>query len=320
MLKFLENNLNVDLAPIVSGNKTVTLALTCDQSNVVPHEFSAYCCDVNGVRLTTDLPFTVSISQTDSQLFTLNLDFSVGKYYPNHFYYIKILNTSNDDYYILNIKTDFFTPLSENLWTNSDNEIYEISGIQYKEKVTSKSLNNKFKALLNNTGYLFNKITKLYELYNHKSPIDDVMALVQSGVFPINSTVTFTKNLNDDISTTLITYSDNSKCILATYNYSDYNIVRVTKKGSVTSDVETSSMPLLDSITISELKSDGVTLVKNIGTIEVKREPLEFNNVFLKDYDDSLSDEVIDIDADNILSEYKYYRTDRISGYTVVVN
>lgn len=315
MLKFLETNFNIDIQQLLT-QKIIQLSLTCDQSNSVPNTISAYFIDDNGNQITSNIPFSISIAKSTNQLFILTLDASSNThFYPNSLYNVKIINTANNDTYTITLKFDYFTSLNENLWQNSDKELYTLTNIGYKNNANSKEINNIFRSIINNTSFLYSKINNLFKLYNQNKPIDDILSLVQTGIFPINSTVQISKNSNGDISSILISYTDNSKFILASYVYADYNIVRVTKKNGVSSDVETSNISLLNSISISEVKSDGITIIRKIGTITVNRSISEFNNIFLSDYDASL----LDTDSNNILSEYKYYRTNTIAGYNVMV-
>ena len=319
MLKFLETNFNIDIQQLLT-QKIIQLSLTCDQSNSVPNAISAYFVDGDGNQITSNIPFSISITKSTNQLFTLTLDASLNThFYPNSLYNVKIINTANNDTYTITLKLDYFTSLNESLWQNSDKELYTLTNIGYKNDATSKEINNIFRSIINNTSFLYSKINNIFKLYNQNKPIDDILSLVQTGIFPINSTVQISKNVNGDISSILISYTDNSKFILASYIYADYDIVRVVKKNGTSSDIETGSISLLNSINVSEVKSDESTVIRKIGTITINRSTSEFNNIFLSDYNASLSSDVIDIDPNNILSEYKYYRTNTIVGYNVVV-
>jgi hypothetical protein len=69
---------------------------------------------------------------------------------------------------------------------------------------------------------------------------------------------------------------------------------------------------------VNAIDSSG-NLIYNLGTVTLTRSstPTIYSIPYLKDYDSTLASDVIATDPDNILSDYKYYQTNTITGWTV---
>lgn len=317
MLAFLETDLTVDASGLNIGggsNNSLAVPITIDKRSTLAALTSFTATVPNNVDTTA--PFTLSVTKLDSQYCILNIIFNqpIANVHFNELRVITI-HGSNGDTFTINVTPNYANAFTSANWTNSD-ETLAIDDIDLRGALTSKSINNMFRALLSTSLTALNqaKNNAIYYYYKQKHLNDIIDFAIAGGSSFEPSTSTITYNSDGNASTIITTYANRKLRI--TYTYSSYTLNRISGVDQIT-PLTTESISLLSSFVIEVLDNTNA-VVYILGTITINRAVNTYSIPYLKDYNNTLPLDQIAIDPDNILSNYKYYKTNTITGWTVV--
>lgn len=336
-LTFLENTLYIDASGFTfgGGGTSIVLGLTLDQRSTIPTSFTSFdIYDVDGSTiLSSNFPFTINSllkngSSNQNWLLTLTFDQSSDNIKFNFKRKI-VLHANTGNTYTLYIIVDYANAYTLSSWTNDNSDITSLTEIDLHEGQISTNLNDRLKALLHTSldGWNNAKNSIKYYYYKNKYLNDIIDVAVGVGVLPEKATGTITLNANGDISTLLINYPDRSfgNNILITFTYSsgsNYTISRMQKRSGVINPtpIESKIISLLNSFRIDSVDGSN-NVIYNLAQVVITRSVNVLTVPFLSDYDSSLPSDSTDTAAlaANMLSDFKYYQTNTITGWTVVV-
>jgi hypothetical protein len=317
MLAFLETDLTVDASGLNIGgssNNSLAVPITIDQRSTLAALTSFTATVPNNADAT--VPFTLSVTKLDTQYCTLNIIFNqpIANVHFNELRVITI-HGSNGDTFTINITINYASTFTSANWTNSD-ETLAIDDIDLRGALTSKSINNMFRALLSTSLTALNKAKNnaIYYYYKQRH-LNDIIdfAIAGGSSFEPSSTV-ITYNSDGNVNSLITTYANRKLRI--TYNYTSYTLNRLSGADQTT-PLTTESVSLLSSFLIEVLDSANA-VVYTLGTVTINRSVNTYSIPYLKDYNSTLPSDQIATNPDNILSNYKYYKTNTITGWTVV--
>lgn len=311
-----------------SGGTTTTLDLILDQRSNIPTSFTSFTIydTDNTTPLSANLPFTIdSLARISNQKWTLSLTYDQDVANVKFGFNRKILLTANTgDTFIVYIQTDYANSFGVSSWTNA-NDITDLNDIDLRGPFTSISINQRLLALLHGifTGIDQAKDFVKYYFYGKRYLSDIIDIAIGAGVAPETATGTITLNANGDIATLLINYSNRN--ILVTYTYSsspNYSIDRMQVRDGITTPTPLGSVitSLLDNLRI-DIVDGSNNIIYNLANVNIIRNSGMLSIPFLEDYDTGLSLSSTDTVAlaKNMLADYKYYKFNTITGWTVTV-
>lgn len=319
MLTFLENDLKFDASGLTIGvgsTSKVSYTLTLDQNSTIPNTFTV---------TTSGSPFTPTLTKINNQEYllelTLNQPLANIKFNTNHVLHIVADTTDTTD---INVEINYANSFSESNWQNSADAI-SVDDIDWKGPFTSLSLNNRLRSILTNAINALNQArlnTKFY-FFKEKYLSDIIEFAIEAGSTVEDSTAVITYNSDGTIDSIIKSYGSGrlrNQKIEIVYNYSNFNVTRIQKRGVVETTLETTVVSLVTSFDINALNNSG-NLIYKLGTVTINRtgSPALYSVPYLKDYVDTGNPLVDDILPDNIMSNYKYYKTNTITGWTVTV-
>lgn len=320
MLNFLENNLKLNASGLnIGSGATLTTNLTLDQRNIIPATFTV-TVPPNG---DASVPYSATLIKITDQIcqLTITFDQPIANVHFGENRTLVISSTSGN--FNLNVEINYTNAFSSNNWTNTTASL-TIDDVDFKSPLNSTSINNRLLSLLHSAITSLNQIKNYIQYYSFKEKyLSDIIDFaLASGNSMEPSTTTITTNANNNITSILKVYAtgrNRTERILITYTYNDYDLIRLRKRDSVYTELYTDSINLLSSFTVDAVDSSN-NLIYRLGTITINRSLSSeiYSNPFLFDYNDSLPIEIVDKDPDNILSDYKYYKTYGITGWTVV--
>lgn len=322
MLSFLENALKLDASGLnIGGGGQLIATLTLDQRSSIAISTFTVTVPPNEDAST---PFSVTLVKTSSQLCTLTITFNQPiqnvRFGKNR---TLLITANNSETFNLDIEINYTNSFSSSNWSNAS-AITDLDDIDFKGPLTSASLNNRLLALLHSAITSANQIKNIFKYYSFKekylSDIIDFAISAGSSLEP--STSIITNNSNGDITSIIINYNtgrNRTEKIKITYTYGDYTIKRLRKRNSTYTELTTEMISLLNSFRVDAI-DNSENIIYNLGVITINRSAdyTIYNIPYLKEYNATLPPETIDIDPDNLLSDYKYYKTYTITGWTVV--
>jgi hypothetical protein len=320
MLSFLESSIAIDATGLsFGGAATATTYLTLDQRSSAGIVSFTVTVPPNG---DSSVPYTATLTFVDTQKCLLTITF--GQPMANvHFNEIRTLTitANNSDTYNLDLQINYTDAFILANWQNSA-DIAAISDLATSSPLTTPLVNNRFLALLRFAITGLNKAKELISRYAIKKSLPDIIDFaIMSGTSPIPATATLTTDSNCNILTLTTVYSDAvrgvSQKILVTYTYSTYTIKRVIKRNNNFLEVTNENISLLSSLTIDALDNSN-NIIYHLGTVTINRTETIIAVPGIPDYNDTLPPETINTDPNNIVSDYKYYKTFVITGWTVV--
>lgn len=321
MLAFLESHLVIDASGLnFSEMPSVSAGLTLDNRSAASIDSFTVTVPPNSDGT---IPFSASMTKTGQ---TCILKVTFDKPVENIGFNLKrnIKITANTgDFCDFTIEINYANSFVPNDWKNISNT-NALDDIDSGAPLNSKSINDRFMGLIRISATALNKATVALKLYafKNKSLPDIIDFALMAGTCPLPATASIARNSNGDISTCVTTYSDPQRGIAQkiriNYNYASGQIIRCIKRNGSYLDQESTPTSLLNSITISALDSNDA-VIYSLGSIIFARTQSVISIPYLKDYDAGLPAEKVQSDPDNILSNYKYYKTSLITGWTVSV-
>lgn len=325
MLNFIENQLKLDASGLSIGsntNNTIIANLTLDQRSIGTTSFPTIdIYDITNTNIiTTNLPFDITLTKSLTQncilQITLNKPLSDVKLNINR----KVRITSNlGETFDLYIEINYANNFSIDNWVNSE-EVISVDDIDFHGPFTSLSINNKLRALLSSLINSLNqaRLNTKYYFFKDKYLSDIIEFAIEAGSTLENSSSSITYNSDGTISSILKIYNtgrNRTERIKITYNYATYSITRVQKRGAITTDLESVNTQLINSFKIEALDNTNA-VIYTLGQIIINRNaiPTLYSVSYLKDYNNGLTP----TDPDNIMADYKYYKTNTITGWTVI--
>lgn len=321
-LNFIENDLKLDASGInIGGSGTITTTLTLDQRNTIPATFTVTV--PNNVD-DDSIPYTATLVKgTDNQTCTLTITFSQPAANVRFGTTRTLTVSSSSGDFSLNVEINYTNAYIANNWTNATAST-TLDNFSNKANLTSSPLNTKLLALLQSATNSLNQVKNYIKYYSFREKyLSDIIDFaIASGSSMEATTGTITSNSDNNIISIVKDYEvgrNRTERIKIEYTYGNYSIIRLRKRDSTYTELETTTMSLLDSFIVKAIDGSNNTIYK-LGTVTITRSvtPTIYSNPYLLDYDDSLPLETIDTDPDNILSDYKYYKTNVITGWTVV--
>ena len=321
MLAFLESSIYLDASGLsFGGSQTLTAALTLDRGSS-----SAITAMTITVPVNTDSskPYSAAISKVDEHrwLLTITFDQPLANV---HFGEKRLLTitANNAETFTLGVEINYAAALVPTNWLSNSTETTSLNPLG-KSPITSSTINTMLRTLLSTAITALN--TARYALkkigFKNKNLPDVIDFVIAAGASPLSSTTAITRNELGEPSFLVTDYTDErgaSQRIRVAYTYADYPLKRLIKRGTNFQEVTSETTRALNTLVVEALDGSGALMYK-IGTITIKRETECICNVqHLKDYNDALSPATIDVDPDNQMSFYKYYKTFPMSGWAVV--
>lgn len=311
MLKFTDNIFKVDISDLPDS---IAIPLTLDQSSdagITGCNVTYYDVD-NITVITTDLPFDAYISKEDSQNYILTINnYSASAIFG--FNYRLTLTSNTSSTFDVYVELNFASKLTPDYWDNSSQSITDISNFNSHKSLTTLTVNEIFRSLLNTSLTALGQVKNLVKFYYFKNRyLNDIIELTLAGINPETNTTTVTYNSDSKITSSKIVYE--GRIVKITYNYTNISVIRLRKRGAVYTVLDdTGISSLLSSFTVAVVDSNDVVLY-TLGTVTINRAETIYSNPYLSDYIEANGD----TDSSNILSDYKYYRGYFITGWSVV--
>lgn len=318
MLAFLETGLKLDASGLAIGtgaNNTISVGLTIDQRSANLPSFTASV----PANLDATIPYTLVVTKINAQLCKLDIIFD--KPVANvHFGETRTLtiNGGGGNTYSLPLEVNYANSFNTTDWTNSS-EVLSIDDIDIRGPLTSVSMNNRLRALLHSSLTAFNQIKNYIQYYSFKEKylhdIIDFAIMGGSSLEPSVSTISYNSDGNVTQIITDYQAGANSRSITRlkiSYTYANYTLNRLMGSDANT-PLTTETISLLNTIKIEALDNSNNS-VYTLGTITLNRAVNVSSIPYLKDYNVAL----LPSDPDNKLSDFKYYRTNTVTGWTVV--
>jgi hypothetical protein len=162
-----------------------------------------------------------------------------------------------------------------------------------------------------------------YYFFKEKYLSDIIEFAIEAGSTLENSNAVITYNSDGTINYIIKTYTTSrgrNQQVKITYTYGNFNIIRIQKRGNVEIQLETTVASLITGFKIDALNNSGA-LIYSLGSVAINRSasPTLYSIPYLHDYLDTGNPTIDAINPDNIMADYKYYRTNTITGWTVTV-
>ena len=326
MLAFLESSLSIDASGLNVGgvsNNFTYFTLSLDRRSATPASCTVDIYDESNVKLTANFPFTITTQSISASkiIFKITFDQPVANVKVGAIRKITIKAASGDTADV-NLQVNYSGSYQSALWANSDDTL-ETDDIDLRGPLTSKYINNRLKNILYTALAGVNRALEIVKKFNFKERYlsDLVDAIVLSGANPESSTNAIAYNADGSINTITSTYSTRTRFpnVKTFFTYASTSIQRVIKRSGSETYLTAETISVLSGIRVDAVDENGNTIF-NIANVSITRNPdwFTYSSPFLKDYNDTLPIETRDSDPDNILSDYKYYRTHNITGWTVV--
>ena len=311
MLKFTDSIFKVDISNLP---ETIDIPLTMDQSSDAEiTECAVTYYDIDNITvITTDLPFMAVIAKGDSQNYILTIsNYSASVIFG--FNYRLTLTSDTSSTFDIYLELNFASKLIPTNWDNSNQSIDDISNFNSHKSLTTLTVNEIFRGLLNTSLTALGQVKNLIKFYYFKNRyLNDIIELTLAGINPEANSTTVSYNSDSKITTMIIVYA--GRIIKITYTYTNISIVRLRKRGTVYTVLDdTGISSLVSSFTVAVVDSSDNVLY-TLGTVTINRAETVYSNPYLSDYIEANGD----TDPSNILSDYKYYRGYFITGWTVV--
>ena len=319
MLAFLESHLAVDASGLnFSASPSLSMGLAIDsRSNPA---ISTFTVEVPPNSDGT-IPFSASmIKNGNIGILKITFDKPVGNIGFNMKRSLNIIANTNESCPIT-IEINYANSFVPSDWKNISNTDV-LDDIDSGAPLNSKSINDRFMGLIRISATALNKAANALKMYSFKSKnLPDIIDFaLMAGVSPISANANIIRNNNGDITSCIAVYANSergvSQKIRINYTYEAHQLIRCIKRGDTYLDQESSTVSLLKSISVYAL-DDSDAIIYNLGSVDFIRAQNVVAVPFLKDYNPGLSPEAVQSDPDNILSNYKYYKTSLITGWTV---
>ena len=206
-------------------------------------------------------------------------------------------------------------------WQNANN-INTIDDIDLRSPLNSKTVNDRILGVFRVARTALNKAIESAQLYafKRKTLPDIIDFALGAGACPSPGVAQVTRNARGDVDKVLIEYSAQERGLFnkieIKYLYSDYSLTNVIKHGGPEVNVLIKSTPLLSSIVINSLDEEN-RIALELGSVTINRVEREVAIDGLPDYNAALPPEEINVNPDNIISDFKYYKTFAITGWVV---
>lgn len=325
-IAFLDTEYIIDASSNTIGNSVLLkIPYNLHLTSIVGNVFVVTQYDIDNVtEITTNLPYTVMAMGNGSfpDFLFLNITFNqpISNIYFGLPRAIKIANNGISASILLTV--NYANPVSSSNWGNASDST-TLTNILVHGGLTSNGINTILKSIYQTglTGWSkVNNAIKKFS-FNDKYLQDIIDLAISAGVSTDNSNSTITYNSDGNIAT-LITIYDNafrsgrSKQLKLTYTYAPINTDRLQNRNGSYSILETKSSNQLSVLQIDALDVTG-NIIFHIATVTMIRSLTVYKNPFLADYNASLANPLTD--PNNLLSDYKYYQTPVITGWTVAV-
>jgi hypothetical protein len=326
-LAFLETGLLLDASGLTIGgssNNTLTSNLTIDQRSTST-ALTSFTVTVSANTDTT-LPFTpILATSIDGKVCVLTLTFNqpiTSVHFGNT--YTLTITGADASTYTLSVIVNYANNYSDTNWTNTTNSSLLVADLDNKSSLSSLPLNNKLRSLLQSALTGLNQAYNYIKYYSYKEKyLNDIIDFaIAAGSSYESSTSTVTYNTSGQVATITTTYGNTSRPrtqnIIISYTYANYTLNRLQLRSGIYTTLTTETVSLISGFTVNAIDGSG-NLVYNLGTITLNRSltPTIYSIPYLLDYNSTLSSDVIATDPDNILSDYKYYQTNTITGWTI---
>ena len=324
MFQLLEASYFIDASNISIGsvsNNSIVLSLDLDNRSTIESISSIDIYDDSGLNIiTSNLPYTLSITKISQFKYSLTVLF--GNPVANVKFGINrkiVLTANNSDTSEVRILVGYSNNFIPSDWQNSTEDI-TINNISFKDGLNSSTISTKLKQLFFNSFNTLNLFKNHVKFYSYKKHIEDILyTSIITQCLPESSESVITKNSNGDTLTIVTTFGAGSRYtkVKITYTYADYTVSQLRKRNGTVTILSTYTNSLLNSVKVDALDSSN-NIIYNICQALINRTVSEFSIQDLADYNSSLPSDEVDLDPDNLLSDYKYIQTSLISGWTIV--
>lgn len=324
MFQLLESSYFIDASSISIGsssNNSILLSLDLDNRSTISSIDTVDIYDDSGTnKLSTDMPYILTITKISQFKYSLEVKFSNPvtdvKFGVNRKIVLTADNSDTSEVRILVGYSNNYIPSD---WQNSTEDL-TINNVSFKDGLNSVTISTKLKQLFFNSFNTLNLLKDHIKLYSYKKYIEDILytSIITQNI-PESSDTIITRNSNGDISTIITTFGNGSryKKVKITYTYASYNINQLRKRSSTTTILSTYTDNLLNSVQIDSLDENDI-IIYNICKLLINRSISEFSIQDFIDYNSNLPSDQIDLDPDNLLSDYKYIQVAMITGWTMV--
>lgn len=320
MLSFLESSVAVDASgKSFGGADTVTANLTLDRRSSQAITSFTVAVPANG---DSSVPYTATLTQISGYdyLLTIALDNPLANVHINEKRTLVITSNTSETFDLI-CEINFADPFILSNWSNSAEDVV-LTNIDNQSPDTTQTFNKRIRGLLRSAITGLNKAKYTIDRYKFRRNLPDIIEFaISTGCLQLPSSAAITLTADGDIATCTTTYTSAdrgvSQLILITYTYAPQTIKRLIKRSGNYQEVSTESINLLDTITVDALDGSS-NIIYRIGTVTLNRVETIVPIPYLLDYNDTLPPETINTDPDNIISDYKYYKTFTITGWTVV--
>lgn len=264
----------------------------------------------NVTPLISNFPFTATVVQISSQQYRIDVtNYSATAIFG--FKYRLTLTSSTGSTVDVYIVIGYSTNLVPTLWSNSPQTTDPLENFGEHLALTTPNANLVFRALFNATINAYEQIKNYIKYYSFKHKyLNDIIDLSIHGITPIASDTVVTYDANNNIETITTTYS--GRIVKITNTYASSTITRLRKRNGSYTDLDSNTISLLDTFTVDIINGSSQLLYR-LATVTINRSTGVYTNHLLSDYVESAGD----TDPSNILSDYKYYRTSLMTGWTV---
>jgi hypothetical protein len=316
-LTFLENDLKLDASGLTIGTGStdkISTHLTINQTSTAPTTFNV---------TTSGSPFSATLTKVGGSTqdclleITFNQPLANLQFNVNH---ALTITANTGDTYTLNVEINYANAFNSSNWTNSA-DVVAVDDIDFKGPLTSLSLNNKIRSILTNAIDALNqaRMSARYYFFKEKYLSDIVEFAIEAGSTLESSGAAITYNSDGTINYIVKTYDTGrgrNQKVKISYTYASFDIIRIQKRGITETNLETTVSNLVTDLQIDALNNSDLKLY-TIGKVHIERNSSAtlYAIPYLKDYNNALTA----TDPDNIMADYKYYKTNTITGWTVTV-
>ena len=327
-LIFLESKLSLDISDLNIGtgsNNSIEFYLTRDKrSTTDPVTLSVTVSDANSVDVTGQ-HFNVAASVLGASPNYVNKRYKLTLSFPYPFANVKFgqlyklhIVAPGGDYHDLFVELNYANKFVSTAWGNADEISSLVDDIDLKASLSSKPVNNRLRSLLQGIITSLNQAKQLYTLYRYKDKyLDDIINFaINTGNLYEPSVTSLTTDSNNNIATVITTYGAGRSTTIKlklTYTYSNKNLDRL-KGSNNTIVLETKQVSTLDTIKI-EVLSDADAVIYQLGEVSISRELKTYSISNVAAYDANKAP----TDYENLLSDFRTYRTYVMTGWTVRV-
>lgn len=323
MPAFLEKSISVDATGVIFGNTDetakVSVGLTLDKRSNDSGNFTVNVPINDGDTLPPYSATLIAVPDSSECVLTFTFDRPANIVRFNYVRTLRIMRGGNET--TLDVEINHADKFIIANWQNANNT-NTIDDIDLRASLTSRIVNDRILGVFRVAKTALNRAVENARLYSfkRKSLPDIIDFALGIGACPTPGIAEIVRNANNDVEKVVIEYTSDErgpfKRVAINYVYSDYNVTSVVKHGGPATNMLLKTTPLLNSININLLDSENKVAVE-LGSITIHRAEKEIAIDGLPDYNAALPPEEININPDNIISDFKYYKISVITGWTV---